>query len=128
MAEGYHDRLVDRIVAGRSIVVLCAPPGFHKSRLAHAAAQKIAANGGHAVGLYGLLEHSADPRAAANAVLTDTRPVIVIDDADSAAGPWLALALEPPHPANSGQGCVAPNNQASDFPLSRKDPQPGTSG
>src|SRR3546814_10238355 len=34
MAEGYHDRLVDRIVAGRSIVVLCAPPGFHKSRLA----------------------------------------------------------------------------------------------
>src|SRR3546814_7485167 len=53
MAEGYHDRLVDRIVAGRSIVVLCAPAGFHKSRLAHAAAQKIAGNGGAARGLYG---------------------------------------------------------------------------
>src|SRR3546814_7435783 len=73
MAEGYHDRLVDRIVAGRSIVVLCAPPGFHKSRLAHAAAQKIAANGGHAVGPYRLLEHRADLVAPAKSLLTHTR-------------------------------------------------------
>src|SRR3546814_12492580 len=74
MAEGYHDRLVDRIVAGRSIVVLCAPPGFHKLRLAPAAAQKIAANGGHAVGLYGTLEHSPDPRAPPKPVAAATRP------------------------------------------------------
>ncbi|PQM29570.1 hypothetical protein CVO77_01260 [Sphingopyxis lindanitolerans] len=121
MAEGHHDRLVDRIVAGRGIVVLCAPPGFHKSRLAQAAAQKIAANGGHSIRLYGLLEHSADPRAAANAVLADTRQVIVIDDADAADGRWLALALERANPSKSGQRVIVSLNQASDFPLSRMD-------
>src|SRR3546814_18549634 len=84
MAEGYHDRLVDRIVAGRSIVVLCAPPGFHKSRLAHAAAQKLAANGRQAVRLYRLPEPSAAPRADANAGLTDTRQVNVLHDPTAA--------------------------------------------
>src|SRR3546814_6461412 len=71
--------------------------------------------------LYGLLEHSADPRAAANAVLTDTRQVIVIDDADTADGPWLALALERTNPSKSGQRVIVSMNQAGDFPLSRMD-------
>src|SRR3546814_11241897 len=91
MAEGYHDRLVDRIVAGRSIVVLCAPPGFHKSRPAPAAAQKIAPNGGQAVALSRLLEHRAQPRAAAKAVRTDTRQDTAIAHADPPASPAAAL-------------------------------------
>src|SRR3546814_13589902 len=110
MAEGYHDRLVDRIVAGRSIVVLCAPPGFHKSRLAHAAAQKIAANGGHAVGLYGLLEHSAHPRAAAHAALTDTRQVTLTHDAYAPPCPWLSLAAHRTTPHQPATPVVIPTD------------------
>ncbi|WP_235527143.1 LuxR C-terminal-related transcriptional regulator [Sphingopyxis sp. 113P3] len=121
MAEGNHDRLVDRIVAGRGTVVLFAPPGFHKSRLAQAAAQKIAANSGYPIRLFGLLEHEANPRAAADAVLTDARQVIVIDDVDAADGRWLGLALERTSSSNSGQRVIVSMSQVGDFPLSRMD-------
>src|SRR3546814_12138974 len=47
--------------------------------------------------------------------------LIVIDDADAADGPWLALALERTNPSKSGQRVIVSMNQAGDFPLSRMD-------
>lgn len=118
---GHHDRLVGRIVAGRAIVILCAPPGFHKSRLIHAAGLKIAANDARSVRKFGMLEHSTDPRAAANAILAETHQVTIIDDAHAADGQWLALALERVSSSGSGQRVIVSMNRTNLFPLSRLD-------
>ncbi len=76
--ERHQSKMIDRIVSGRSIVVLCAPPGFGKSGLACGAARRISTSAGLPLCEYGQLEHSTDPRAVADALLSQPKQVAIL--------------------------------------------------
>lgn len=116
-ADGHFGRLVERIVAGRPVVVLCAPPGFHKGRLAHAAAQRIA--GGDGIAVFGLWEHGRDPRAAAEGLLAGQAPVTVIEEAGAADSRLLAQVLDRIDLEGAGRRVIFTIHQPGDLPLAR---------
>ena len=117
--DGHQGKMVDRIVAGRSIVVLCAPPGFGKSQLARAAARRISAGSGLAVTEFGQIEHHADPRAAANALLAEPERVTILEDVHLTDRSFLGLALERISFGRSGARVIMTISQPGDFPLAR---------
>lgn len=117
--DGHQSKIVDRIVAGRSIVVLCAPPGFGKSCLAQEAARRISTANALSLCEFGQIEHRADPRAVANALLAKPKQVTIIEDVHLADRNFIGLALERISFRNSGQRIIMTMNQPSDFPLAR---------
>ena len=104
--DAHQGKIVDRIVAGRSIVVLCAPPGFGKSHLAREAASRISTNSALSLCEFGEIEHRADPRAAADALLAQTKQVTIIEDAHLTDRNFMSLALERISFRNSGQRII----------------------
>lgn len=117
--DGQQDRLVDRIVAGRSIVAICAPPGFGKSRLARAAASRMVFDGSSPLRIFNQIEHRSDPRAAADALLAESRQVVIIEDVHLTDRKYLGLALERASFANAGQRILILLNQPGDLALAR---------
>lgn len=119
LTDGHQDKMVDRIVAGRSIVVLCAPPGFGKIGLAREAARRISASSRLASGEFAQIEHRADPRAAANALLSEPEQVTIIEDVHLADRDFLGLALERISFDRSDRRIIITISQPDDFPMAR---------
>ena len=116
---GHQSKIVDRIVAGQSIVVLCAPPGFGKSRLAREAARRISTGSALSLCEFGQIEHRADPRAVADALLAQPKQVAIIEDVHLADRDFLRLALERISVQNCEQRIIMTMNEPNDFPLAR---------
>ena len=119
MANNHQNRLVERIASGHAIVVLCAPPGFGKMRLADEAARLISNNDGVAIARFGIVEHKADPRAAALALLSDCQRATVVEEAFAAEGRLLVQALKRVEMDRSGKRVILVLNQPSDLPMAR---------
>jgi LuxR family maltose regulon positive regulatory protein len=123
LMDGHQNKMVDRIVAGRSIVALCAPPGFGKSGLAREAARRISAGSGIALRQFGQLEHRTDPRASADALLAQPTQVTVIEDMHLTDRKFLGLALERFSSDEANPRIISriimTLSQPSDFPLGR---------
>lgn len=119
VTESHQGRLVERIASGHAIVVLCAPPGFGKSGLAREAARRLSVSGAGSVREYGELEHSADPRAVANTLLSDQQQIVVIEDVHLADLRFLSLALERSNFDGGNQRVFVVLHQSSDLALAR---------
>lgn len=119
LTDGHQSKMVERIVAGRSIVALCAPPGFGKSRLAREAAKRISARSGLAICEFGQIEHRADPRALADRLLGAPKQITIMDGLHLTDRDFLGLALERIGFDNSNSRIILTISQPSDFPLAR---------
>lgn len=117
--ERHHGKMIDRIVSGRSIMILCAPPGFGKSGLARGAARRISTSAGLPLCEYGQLEHSTNPRAVADALLSQPKQVAIIEDVHLADRKLLGLALERINFDIASQRAIVTMHQPSDFPMAR---------
>ena len=117
--DGHFGRLVERIVAVGPVVVLCAPPGFYKGRLAHAAARRIGGADNDGIAMFGLWEHGRDPRAAAEGLLAGQAPVTVIEEAGAADGRLLAQVLDRIDLEGTGRRVIFTIHQPGDLPLAR---------
>jgi LuxR family maltose regulon positive regulatory protein len=117
--DGHFGRLVERIVAGGPVVVLCAPPGFYKGRLAQAAARRLHGAGTDGIAVFGLWEHGRDPQAAAEGLLAGTAPVTVIEEAGAADGRLLAQVLDRIDLESAGRRVIFTIHQPGDLPLAR---------
>jgi LuxR family maltose regulon positive regulatory protein len=119
MADTHPQRLVDRMLSGGRLVVLCAPPGFHKAQLARKAAQQFSENSGRVMHWLGALEHGRNPTAAIDLLLSDLPRVLVIEGSSPCDGVVLAQALERAVRHGPAHKIFLLIAQANEIPLAR---------
>ncbi|WP_417450618.1 LuxR C-terminal-related transcriptional regulator [Kordiimonas sp.] len=119
MSEEQRQQLIERIVLSKPVTVICAPPGFHKTRLAREAGQHIAKTTGLDLRWIDALEHAQNPNAAVEALLAAKPQVTVIDGNSACNGPALAQALERLAGNETNQRIILVLRQMRDLPLAR---------
>lgn len=117
--DDIHSKVIDRIVAGQAIVVLCAPPGFGKGQLAREAVKRISRAKGLEFRQFGQIEHYADPCAAADFILSAPSGVALIEDVSMADRVALRRALERAALRKHGQRIILQANHSSEVELAR---------
>jgi LuxR family maltose regulon positive regulatory protein len=119
MFEEQRHHLIDRILQGKPTVVICSPPGFHKTRLARAAGQGIASSTGLALRWVDALEQARHPDAAVEILLSGKPHVTVVDGSGAPNGATLVQALERLGSAENHQRVILILQQMRDLPLAR---------
>ena len=72
--------LVSQLLDESQLVLICAPPGFGKTRLLHAAADGVRSRFGRAAMMFGRAQHRSAPSGAAEAILeAESQDTVVID-------------------------------------------------
>lgn len=112
-------KVIDRIIAGQAIVVLCAPPGFGKGQLAREAVKRIGRAQGLDVRQFGQIEQHTDPCAAANFIVSAPSSVTLIEDASLADRLTLRRALERVALGTQGQRVILLANHSSELEFAR---------
>ncbi len=119
MLEEQRKQLIERIVLGKSVTVICSPPGFHKSRLAREASEHIAASTGMNLHWVDTVEHIRNPSAAAEILLSDAPQMAVIDGRGACDGAALVQALERISVKDSNKRAILLIEQMRALPLAR---------
>lgn len=118
-SDEIHAKVIDRIVAGQTIVVLCAPPGFGKAHLAREAVRRISRGQGLQFREFGQIEHRLDPCAAADFILSTPNSLVLIEDVSLADRSALRRTLERASNGTRGQRIILKANQSAELDLAR---------
>lgn len=114
-----RNNLVERVMTGLPIFVLCAPPGFGKARLAREAANRLSNDLGLSVAEIGEVELDVNPTAAADAIKSAYQNVLLIEDVSAADRQELRVALERVSHVPAGQRIILLARQTAELELAR---------
>ncbi|MAM36916.1 hypothetical protein D0Y83_08530 [Qipengyuania flava] len=117
MSGNVLDALVADVRAAGPRVVLCAPPGFRKRRLLSELVRST--DNSQSAKIFDAIDHSRDPRLAANRIIDGDPSVIAIVDVDQMDSGYLSLAIERHSRDETDSQCYLSIDPSGSFPLSR---------